>query len=166
MRSREFERLVRDHHGAVRAFAHSLASTATLAEEAVADTFVRAWTYQDSFRGTGSIEGWLLRICRHRVIDLERRERREVEIREALRHRATESSPGPSDLLDTIAGLGRHHREVLVVCGVLGYDYESASVILDLPVGTVRSRLHRARRELAALLSEKSIEPTRDRETA
>ena len=157
---------MRDHHAAVRAFAHSLASTAALAEDAVADTFLRAWTYQDSFRGTGSIEGWLLRICRHRVIDLERRERREVEVRDALRHRPIASSADASELLDTLAGLSRHHREVLVVCGVLGYDYESASLILDLPMGTVRSRLHRARRELAALLSDAPDEPSRRRETA
>jgi RNA polymerase sigma-70 factor (ECF subfamily) len=53
------------------------------------------------------------------------------------------------DLLDR---LPLAQREVLVLCGVFGYDYEAAAQILDVPVGTVRSRLHRARTGLAALL--------------
>ena len=57
-----------------------------------------------------------------------------------------------SEVAQLIDSLPRSHREVLTVCGVLGYDYETAAQILEIPVGTVRSRLHRARQALEQLL--------------
>jgi RNA polymerase sigma-70 factor (ECF subfamily) len=154
---RPFERLVHDHTRAVTAFARSLASTPSIAEEAVADTFVRAWRFQDSFRGDGPIEGWLLRICRHCVYDLERRELRHESLRTALEvHSPTTSHSdvvtGEYEVMAAMASLPRHHREVLMLCGVLGYDQEATAQILDVAVGTVRSRLHRARRDFAEIL--------------
>ncbi|MFV0524816.1 MAG: RNA polymerase sigma factor [Acidimicrobiales bacterium] len=156
MHDADFERLVHQHHRAVQAYARSMASTSTIAEDAVQETFVRAWKYLDSFRGDGSFEGWLIRICRRCVLDLEARERNrgpagpgpslaELAVTQAPDHRG--------EVLAVLRQLPRSHREVLVVCGILGYDYESAGVILDLPTGTVRSRLHRARTTLAAALS-------------
>jgi RNA polymerase sigma-70 factor, ECF subfamily len=56
------------------------------------------------------------------------------------------------DLLDVIERLPLDQREVIVLCGILGYDYESAAAVLDAPVGTIRSRLHRARTNLSRQL--------------
>lgn len=113
-----------------------------LADEAVQETFIRAWRYLDSFRSDGTMEGWLIRICRRCVIDMVAREQRAdvVTIRPAVQ--PPDRRPEVWALLD---GLSAADREVLVICGVLGYDYQSAGTILDLPVGTVRSRLSRAR---------------------
>jgi RNA polymerase sigma-70 factor, ECF subfamily len=148
---RRFETLVRQHHGAVSAYARAMASTSSLAEDAVQETFLRAWRYLDSFRGDGSFEGWLIRICRRCVIDLEQAERRrsqpvDVPVAEARDHGST------VELTDLMASLPMEQREVLVLCGVLGYDYDTAALVLDVPVGTVRSRLSRARQRLAARL--------------
>jgi RNA polymerase sigma-70 factor (ECF subfamily) len=132
-------------------YAASLASTSTVAEDAVQETFLRAWRHLDSFRGDGSFEGWLIRICRRCVIDLERRERRAA--RQLERPLTTIEHPdGTGESLAVLAALSRDHREILVVCGLLGYDYESAAEVLDLRVGTVRSRLHRARAAFADAL--------------
>ncbi len=71
-----FELLVRENARSIRTYAHSVASTPTIAEDATQETFLRAWRYLDSFRGSGSQQGWLIRICRNAVYDLEAKERR------------------------------------------------------------------------------------------
>ena len=64
-------------------------------------------------------------------------------------------------LVGAINKLPPDQREVVVLCGVLGYDYESAAAVLDIPIGTVRSRLHRGRAALAH-----ALEPEAGRATA
>lgn len=154
MRERKFEQLVEESHQAVFAYARSMTGSNTLAEDAVQETFLRAWRYLDSFRGQGSFEGWLIRICRRCVYDLAARESRAEVI--SLEPRVTEPDNRP-EILMVLSSLAVEHREVLVVCGVLGYDYETAATVLDLPVGTVRSRLHRGRAALAAALEHENV---------
>lgn len=165
VRDRRFEQLVRDHQHAVRAYARSMASTPTNADDAVQETFLRAWRYLDSFRGDGSFEGWLIRICRRCVIDVETRERRSADASAAAAAEAAwHQAEGPDERGETmalVAGLPPDQREVVVLCGVLGYDYESAAAVLDIPIGTVRSRLHRGRAALAH-----ALEPEAGRATA
>lgn len=153
---RRFEQLVRTHHRAVHTYARSIASDPSVVDDAVQETFIKAWRHLDSFRGDGNFEGWLIRICRNCVIDIERREARarsavDRQLR-LLRPPTSTTMDDTSELAQLIDALPRSHREVLTVCGVLGYDYEAAAQILDIPVGTVRSRLHRARQALEQLL--------------
>lgn len=152
MRDVDFDRLVRNHHRAVHTYAHSMASTPTIAEDAVQNTFLRAWKYLDSFRGNGSFEGWLIRICRRCVIDLENRQQRDRELAQRHAILPAQAPDHQPETLALIAGLPSEQREVIVVCGILGYDYDTAAVILDIPVGTIRSRLHRARAALTKAL--------------
>ena len=152
MRDADFERLVRENQRAVRTYAQSIATTRTIAEDAVQDTFLRAWKYLDSFRGDGSVEGWLIRICRRCVFDLERREKRNRDLAEHHDTAVVEHPDHRSETLALLVSLPPEQREVIALCGLLGYDYSSASAILDVPVGTVRSRLHRARAALGASL--------------
>ncbi len=165
VRDRRFEQLVRAHQHAVRAYARSMASTPANADDAVQETFLRAWRYLDSFRGDGSFEGWLIRICRRCVIDVETRERRSADASAAAAaEAASHEAEGPDERGETmalVAGLPPDQREVVVLCGVLGYDYESAAAVLDIPIGTVRSRLHRGRAALA-----QALEPEARRATA
>jgi RNA polymerase sigma-70 factor, ECF subfamily len=132
-----------------------MASTSTIAEDAVQETFLRAWKYLDSFRGRGSFEGWLIRICRRCVIDLEATEAWSMPLADA-ELAAIEEPDYRADTLSVAAGLPIEQREVLVLVGVLGYDYESAAEVLDVPIGTVRSRLHRARSALSEALDAES----------
>lgn len=156
-RDDHFDELVRAHHRAVSAYARALCRDRDLAEDAVQETFLRAWRFLDSYRSSGSFEGWLLTICRRCVIDLAQREQRQPTA-ETLTHPTAAGGPAlaapdhSGDVFDLIADLPLPQREVLVVCGWLGYEYEEAAVLLDIPVGTVRSRLHRARAALDTLL--------------
>lgn len=158
---RRFEELVRAEARPVSTYARSVASTPTIAEDAVQETFLRAWRYLDSFRGDGSRQGWLIRICRNVIHDLEAAERRSVPEGDwTVVHLDRASGPievVDGDRVDDLAGLQLSdlvnrlplpHREVVVLCGLLGYSYDEAAKVLDLPVGTVRSRLSRARAAL------------------
>ena len=149
MSDERFEKLVKEHHRSVFAYARSMTQSVNLAEEATQDTFVKAWKHLDSFRGDGSFEGWLLRICRHCVFDISKRENSGVVV--SLEPPVTVPDH-QSDLWAMIDTLSVDDREILVVCGVLGYDYESAATLLDVPIGTVRSRLSRARARLSDVM--------------
>ena len=158
----DFEQLVRTHADAVHAYARGLSSDAWLAEEAVQITFMRAWKYQDSFKGNGSYEGWLIRICRNVVFDLAKKRSHDQPLDHVVEHVADRDTDQTSEaeIGDLIKDLPMAQREVLVLCGVMGYDYESAAELLDVPVGTVRSRLHRGRAALSVALADAAVGET------
>lgn len=152
----DFEQIVRTHADAVHAYARALSNDAWLAEEAVQVTFMRAWKYQDSFDGHGSYEGWLIRICRNVVFDLVKQrthDRSLDQVTEQATDRDTDQT-SEAEIGDLIDHLPMAQREVLTLCGVMGYDYESAAELLGVPVGTVRSRLHRGRAALSTALDD------------
>ncbi len=146
---RRFDGLVRAHAGGVSAYARAVAPDPWTAEDAVQETFLRAWKYLDSFRGSGSFEGWLIRICRNCLID--QAARRPPEPWETVPERM--EPPDTSDeIYDLLGRLPIEQREVVALCGLLGYEYASAAELLGLPVGTIRSRLHRARATISQQL--------------
>ena len=150
MNERGFDERVRRHAGAVSAYARALSSDRWMAEEAVQETFLRAWRFRDRFDGRGSFEGWLLRICRNCLIDLAQK----VPPTDPLPEHFETAAPIDErhELYGMLESLPLAQREVLVLCGLLGYDYDGAAELLSVPVGTVRSRLHRGRAALAAML--------------
>ena len=153
VKDRQFDELIRTHAGAVSAYARALASDRWTAEDAVQETFLRAWKYLDSYRGSGSFEGWLLRICRNCLIDLAARGTPEPVAVLPDRSEAPDTS---ADVFDLVRRLPIEQREVVVLCGLLGYEYQDVAGLLELPIGTVRSRLHRARAALSGILDERT----------
>ena len=108
------------------------------------------WKYRDSFRGTGSFEGWLIRICRNCLIDLAAKA---TDQPTADLPEGAETLDGLHEIYDLIGRLPVDQREVVAICALLGYDYAGAAELLDLPIGTVRSRLHHARASIADQLA-------------
>ena len=154
---RQFDDLVRAHSPSLVTFARSLSRDRWSAEEAVQDTLVRAWKYIDSFNGHGSFEGWLLRICQNVIVDHSiAAAKRPVSVDDAVLESAcgVTAIDDSHHITDLLRSLAPHHTEVLVVVGVLGYTYENAAELLDLPIGTVRSRLTRARAAFARRLED------------
>lgn len=129
------------------------------AEDLVQETLLRVRTGLASYV-PGSLEGWLARIVTNLFIDqARRRQRRPVQLlaEPDLGHHlpdapaAEEAWAGsvlPGDLQDALTALPLDYRVAVVLCDVAGRSYQEIADTLDLPIGTVRSRIHRGRQAL------------------
>jgi len=138
------------------------------AQDVVQEAFVRAFVKLDTFQRASGFYTWLYRIAFNASSNIRRRRRptESVERRvEASGQEPVDSGEGPQAKLqrlenqsfvqEAIARLDREHRVVLVLREIDGCGYEEIAEILGLPVGTVRSRLHRARIQLKRSLKER-----------
>ena len=162
---RAFESLVRAYQGDVWRFAYHLTRNAALAEDVSQEAFLRAYRGIRSYRGTARFSSWLLRIVRNCAIDAYRKTRKEVvgpDEDQAGRTDATSVADPPdaderARINDAIRQLPMPLREPFVVIEILGFTYEEASQILDTRIGTIKSRMHRARAVLMEQLAEKEV---------
>jgi len=136
---------------------------ADLAQEA----FVQAFVKLDTFRRSSTFYTWLYRIAFNQAASYYRGKRRATsldEVRQATGREPVETDPGPSEQLEqqenraevrrALARLTEEHRTILVLREIDGCDYETIAGVLDIPVGTVRSRLYRARMQMHDQLKE------------
>jgi len=142
----QFDTIMRDNFAAVSAYARSATSQRMIAEEAVQETFIRAWRYWPTFRHESSVLSWLITICRRVIIDLVQKENAIEQLPPEVVDHSDEFEN--TALQELVAHLPLPQREVVVLCAFLGFDYETAAHTLNIPVGTVRSRLARARETL------------------
>ena len=156
--SLEFDIFVREHAQSVRRYAFSMLHDSWAADDALQETFLRAWRFWSSFRGESTREAWVIRICRNVVLDmLKRRFDQPLSRVEQIAGEGASHFDQPMLSLDStwmLMQLRLEYREVVFLVDVLGYDYETAAVVLDAPVGTVRSRVHRARSALRDVLQQ------------
>lgn len=125
-------------------------------EDAAQEALLKAWRYLGSFKGEGSFDGWLFKICRRTALDVAARSRRNVMVADAaidehavnasLRSASTESSASELELM--VLSLPTAERDAFALTQLAGLTYVETSDALDIPVGTVRSRVARARRIL------------------
>lgn len=119
-------------------------------DDLVQDTYLRAFRSLETYRGEAPITAWLLSIARRVCADHVRSRVRQRRIVGALVDTADDQLvPAPGnptwELLDAI---GPDRREAFVLTQVAGLSYDEAAVVLDCPVGTIRSRVARARNDL------------------
>ena len=120
-------------------------------EDLVQETYLRAFRSLNSFRGESPINAWLLSIARHVCADHVRSRVRQRRVLGVL-SQATEDEWAPAPGNATFAlvdGIDSDRREAFVLTQVLGLSYEETAIVLDCPIGTIRSRVARARAELA-----------------
>jgi RNA polymerase sigma-70 factor (ECF subfamily) len=159
----DFERAALPHLAAVASFATSLTRDRTDADDLVQETYLRAFRGWQTFHPGSDARRWLFAICHHEFLRGRRRGRIFVEsdngdldaMPAVMRH-AHAMQAGLGDLFDridvrpaierAIGQLPEPHHSVLVLVDVEGYSYDDAAAILEIPIGTVRSRLYRARR--------------------
>lgn len=151
---------VADHYGdAIYTMAYRLTGNADDAADLAQDVFVRVLRNLHTYR-PGTFQGWLYRITKNLFLDRVRRAQRvrmEPLADEEWRHPAS-AEPGPADALERsqlesrlaagLAELPPTFRLAVVLCDVEGLSYEEISEATGWPMGTVRSRIHRARRQL------------------
>jgi RNA polymerase sigma-70 factor (ECF subfamily) len=142
----------------LRAFAISLCGDADRADDLVQDTLVRAWDHLNKFEEGTNLRAWLFTILRNTYFSHYRKRRREVEDREGTRAAELAVLPeqyGHLDLEDFRRALGTlppDQREALVLVGAAGFSYEEAANVCGCAVGTIKSRVNRARTRLGQLL--------------
>lgn len=144
----------------LRRYARALTGDAAWADDLVQDTAERALARWAAFRPNSNLRAWLLTILRHLYID-QLRVRREVAVdEESAPWRDLAAPPGEIDglvLRDLQRALYRltiEQREVLLLVCVEELTYQEASIALGVPIGTVMSRLSRAREHMRVLLTE------------
>lgn len=129
------------------------------ADDVAQDTFIRAWRALPQFRGDSSARTWLLAIARRACADAirgtVRRRRVRAQCEQERRQRFSHGDAAPVHALDTlVAGLEPDQRAAFVLTQVVGCSYAEAAAICDVPVGTIRSRVARARERLVSELDE------------
>lgn len=135
--------------------------------DVVQDAFVQAFLKLESFQHSSTFYTWLYRIAFNTAASQRRRKHPVLSVeqtRETSGQEPVDGQSGPSEHLEqlersrqvqqAIAGLSEEHRAVVVLREIDGCCYETIAEILNLPVGTVRSRLHRARLQLRDQLRE------------
>ncbi len=143
----------------LRAFAMSLCGNRDYADDLVQDTLVRAWAKMDRFQAGTNLHAWLFTILRHVFYSARRKRRREVEDADGSYASRLTTIPGQEAHLDledfqtALMKLPADQREALLLVGAEGLSYEEAAAVCGCVLGTVKSRVNRARTRLAALLS-------------
>jgi RNA polymerase sigma-70 factor (ECF subfamily) len=143
---------------ALRAFAFSLTYDLDRSDDLVQDTLIRAWTKADSFQRGTNLTAWLFTILRNLFYSEQRKRKREVEDAEGAHAGRLTSLPEQEvriELQEFRAALDRlphSQREALVLVGAQNFTYEEAAAICGVAVGTVKSRVSRARGRLVEAL--------------
>ncbi|MBS7541044.1 sigma-70 family RNA polymerase sigma factor [Ancylobacter lacus] len=143
----------------LRAFAISLSGSVDRADDLVQETLLRAFANISSFRPGTNLSAWLFTILRNLFRSEYRKRRREVPDSDGLFAATLTTNPDQTthlDFEDFRAALDRlppDQREALVLVGASGFSYEEAADICQCAVGTIKSRVNRARRRLGEMLS-------------
>lgn len=152
-----FEALVRRHERVVRGFLARLAGS-DRADDLAQETFLTAWTKASAFTGQGRYRGWLLRIgWTAFLMDKRGRGRR------LPAWSGTGEAPEPADrsdaerdliVEDALGRLNEADRAAVILCLVLGHSHREAAEILDMPLGTLKTRVARGSARLLELLGD------------
>jgi RNA polymerase sigma-70 factor, ECF subfamily len=142
----------------LRAFAVSLCGSVTTADDLVQEALLRAWSNSDKFQLGTSLRAWLFTILRNIYYSQYRKRAREVQDSDGVYSRGIAVAGDQESHLDLVdfrralAKLPAEQREVLTMVGASGLSYEEAAAICGVEIGTIKSRLSRARTRLSELL--------------
>jgi len=142
----------------LRAFGVSLSQNADKADDLVQETLVKAWDKHESFQPGTNLKAWLFTILRNEFYSQMRKRGREVQDSDGImtaRLAVHPSQHGQMDLKDFGAALERlpeDQREAIILIGASGFSYEEAAEICHCAVGTIKSRVSRARTRLQDIL--------------
>lgn len=152
--------LVLRYRALVVSVAYRVCGDRAMAEDVAQETFIRAWEKLDTFRPDGNWRGWICRIATNLTIDALRRQNPSVDITHATA--ASPDAQPEQRVLEVerttavrlaILKLPVHARSALVLREYEGLSYTEIAEVLDIPLGTVKSRLNDARRRLGQELA-------------
>ena len=171
-----WESIVQDHSARVYRLAYRLTGNQHDAEDLTQDVFVRVFRSLNGYT-PGTFEGWLHRITTNLFLDQVRRKQRirmdsmgDSDAQYAARGELHDPERGydhanlDHDIQRALGSLAPEYRAAVVLCDIEGLSYEEIAVTLGIKLGTVRSRIHRARSQLRTLLAHRSPRPTDGRD--
>ena len=152
----------------LRAFAWSLCRNPADADDLVQETLTKAWTHRDKFQPGTNLRAWLFTILRNSWYTAVSKHRRETPDEDGKMAATLISAPSQDwsvELHQLQAALNRlppEHREALVMVGAAGLSYEEAAEISGCALGTIKSRVNRARNRLAQIMGMDDEAPMTD----
>lgn len=145
-----FERLYRQYAGRVNGLCLRMARDPDLAEDCTQETFIKAWKALPKFEARSGFGTWLHRIAVNVVLEKRRAPaEREIPVEDTTDYAEPLVFDAPletAELEAIVASLPTGARDVLVLCGIHGYDHAEAADMLGIAVGTCKAQLHRARK--------------------
>jgi RNA polymerase sigma-70 factor (ECF subfamily) len=142
----------------LRAFARTLCGDPTAADDLAQDAMLKAWDARNSFEIGTNMKAWTFMILRNQFYSEKRRSWRQSQLDQEAAERTLVAVDDPEapvaldELRQGLAMLPPEQREALILVGAGGFAYEEAAAICDCAVGTVKSRVSRARRALQGIL--------------
>jgi len=142
----------------LRAFARSLCGNPDYADDLVQETLVKAWKNQASFVEGTNLKAWLFTILRNTFLSDRRKRKYETEDKDGIMAAQLSvhgEQSGHMDMLDfekAFTKLPHEQREALILIGAEGFSYEEAALMCGCAVGTIKSRVNRARVKLCELM--------------
>jgi RNA polymerase sigma-70 factor (ECF subfamily) len=142
----------------LRAFARTLCGDPTAADDLAQDAMLKAWDARESFEMGTNMKAWTFMILRNQFYSEKRRSWRQSQLDQEAAERTLVAVDDPEapvaldELRQGLAMLPIEQREALILVGAGGFAYEEAAAICDCAVGTVKSRVSRARRALQGIL--------------
>jgi RNA polymerase sigma-70 factor (ECF subfamily) len=148
----------------LRAFARTLCGDATAADDLAQDAVMKAWDARSSFQIGTNMKAWTFMILRNQFYSEKRRSWRQTQLDQEAVERtlvATDDPEAPvalDEMRQALSMLPSEQREALILVGAGGFAYEEAADICGCAVGTVKSRVSRARRALQGILEQGAYE--------
>lgn len=142
----------------LRAFARGLCGRPDFADDLVQEATIKAWVARERYTPGTNMRAWTFAILRNHYLSELRRSRRQTDLDEGAVERMLvmeADQEGPlhlSDMEDALRKLAPERREAVLLVGASGFSYEDAAEIAGCPIGTMKSRVARARADLARLL--------------
>jgi len=162
-----FEEELLPHADALKTFAYHLTYDEDDANDLVQETYMKAYRFLDKYMSGTNAKAWLFKILKNAFINEFRKKSKrptQVDFEEVINYHAEDKDSGSSAFLDlreeifnnmmgdevtlAINSIPIEFRTAVLLCDVEGFTYEEISKILEIPIGTVRSRLFRARNML------------------
>lgn len=144
----------------LRAFARTLCGDSASADDLAQDTVMKAWDARSSYQMGTNMKAWTFMILRNQFYSEKRRSWRQTQLDQEAAERTLVATDDPGsplaldELRQALTMLPSEQREALILVGAGGFAYEEAAEICGCAVGTVKSRVSRARRALQAILEE------------
>ena len=152
-----FETIVHRYQADLWRLSFHLVRDESMADDVVQDAFVRVYRFLPRYRGESKFSTWLFALTRNCALDELRRAGRRHKLSRALYYERSPAGPDQSGRIEVREALGAlplDLREPVVLIDMFGASYAEAARVLRVPVGTVKSRVHRARQVLGRALQE------------